>query len=77
MATIKQDKTDNRLETSNKTIVGAVNETKKEIDTHIVSESNPHRVTWQQIINQGSTLATDVPRVAGTATAGTSILVAR
>jgi hypothetical protein len=73
-----QTKSDTNLKTTDKTVVGAINETKDMLDLHVSDSSNPHEVSWSQIIEQESPFTIETPKMAGpTAATGTSNFVAR
>lgn len=74
---IKQNKEDVDLNTSNKTIVGAINELQFNHQDHVNKLNNPHSVTWHQIIDQGNVFTGQNPSMDGTASAGVSEYVAR
>lgn len=71
----KQDKTDSTLKTSAKTVVGAINENKTKIDSHILNKSNPHEVKWSQI--NSDALSNSTPLMDGSAAIGSSVKVSR
>ena len=77
----KQDKTDNSLQTTSKTVVGAINEVnqrskealsnkadKSTVDNHIANTNNPHNVTKAQVNLGNVDNTSDVDKPISTAT---------
>lgn len=64
----KQDSTDNTLETTSKTVVGAINEVNSVTSAHINNTNNPHAVTKAQLGIENVDNTSDADKPVSTAT---------
>ena len=65
---LKQDITDDTLETDNKTVPGAINEINSSVESHIANTNNPHRVTAAQVGLGNVDNTSDIDKPVSTAT---------